>query len=182
MNKSPITCSKAILGLAFVLLPLACNTTPKEPEPTWQTAEVPSPSDRVLWKVTLLSLDKMGFPLSSGLDPSSMKLETGWKLELAPFSKEGRRRKAVVNMTPMGRGKWDIQARIKCQMNKSLVKPLDPRYADWEWIADDVVAARILVQHVRSFLQEDIELTETPSDPIEAYLERQKAREAKKPR
>lgn len=170
------------LALTLALFGTSCSTTPKEPDPVWQRVEVPSPSDRVLWKVTLLSLEKGGFPLGGGLDPSSMQLTTGWKLDLAPFSRQGTRRQAEVRMKPSARGVWDVEARVKCQINKSLVKPLDPQYAQWEWTGDDVVAARVLVQHVRSFLQEDIELSDAPEDPIEAYLERQKAIEDKKDR
>ena len=122
--------------------------------------------------MALRACDKMGFPIGSGLDTSSMVIETGWRTNLQPFRGEGTREKAELRMEPVERGVWRIQARVKRQRNMSLAQPLDPRYADWEWTQDDDVTARLLVQHVRSYLAPDIELVDRPDDPIEAYLEK----------
>ena len=86
--------------LAVLLLPLAaaCSSASSGPEPVWQRDEVPAASDRVLWKIALLALDKQGYPLASGLDPSAMVVTTGWKTQLAPFSGEGFRTRAEVRI------------------------------------------------------------------------------------
>ena len=114
----------------------------------------------------------MGFPLGAGLDPSSMEAETGWKVDLHPFKGEGRRTMAVVHMDPRERGVWTVEARVKRQRNQELARPLDPRYADWEWEEDDVEAAAIFLQHLRSALGATIVPTEEPADPIEDWLRR----------
>ncbi len=164
---------KEFIALAVLLLGFtACSSTPREPDPSWQQGPVQAPSDRVLWKVSLLSLQKMGFPLAGGLDPSSMVAESGWRNHLAPFSGDGFRVMAEVHMDPLGPGEWDVRTRVKKQRNMSIVKPLDARYAEWEWVADDVTAARVLLQHIRTFLEPGIELKERPEDPIEAFIEK----------
>ncbi len=171
-------------ALALLLLALfcahGCSATRKEPEPLWTTGEVAVSSDRVLWKVTLLALEKQGFPLAGGVDPSSGVLTTGWRSDLAPFAGEGRRTQAEIRFAPVGPGTWEVKARVKQQKNASISKPLDPRYADWEWMDDDIVAANVLVQHIRSRLAPAIELEKRPQDALEALLEAKEA-ETKKP-
>jgi len=165
------------LRLAATLLLLAaagCKGPGREPDPAWQVSDVAAPSDRVLWKVALLSLDRQGYPLGSGLDPSSMELVSGWKSQLAPFSGKGFRTRAELRMEPVEKGRWKVRARVAKQINKSLSRPLDPSYAEWKWVPDDTVSAQILLQHVRSFLETEIELRDRPSDPVEAYLEGRK--------
>jgi hypothetical protein len=145
---------EATLGL-LLFLPLlgtaSCSTTPPEPDATWQGGELPAASNRVLWKVALLVLERQGYPLAGGVDPSSMVITTGWLNSLAPFSGEGFRRKAVVRMKPLGDGLWEVTVRVQRQVNQSL-RPLDLRHADWEWTEDDVEAAQVLLQHIRSRL------------------------------
>lgn len=168
MNARASTVATLLLAL---LCAWSCNSAPEEPEPLWTTGEVAVSSDRVLWKVTLLALEKQGFPLAGGVDPSSGVLTTGWRLDLAPFSGEGRRRQAEIRFKPLRAGAWEVKARIKQQKNASLAKPLDPRFADWQWIEDDVVAASVLVQHIRARLAPAIELRES-EDPLEELLEK----------
>jgi hypothetical protein len=162
---------RTLVPLLLVLAPVGACAWNSEPEPRWRGVEVSAPSDRVLWKVTLLSMEKMGFPLAAGLDPGAMVATSGWRTTLAPFRGQGYRTQAEVRMEPVAPGRWHVDARVKRQTNESLAKPLDPRQAEWEWASDDELAATILLQHVRSFLETEIPLTERPADPIEAYLE-----------
>jgi hypothetical protein len=165
---------KAVSLLALACLALAsCSTTPKEPDPSWQSDEVEVPSDDILWKVSLQSLQKMGFPLGSGLDPSSMVVVSGWRTDLQPFHKAGSRTKAELHMEPVRKGVWRVESRVKKQVNKSLVKKLDPTFADWVWVADDTTAARILIQHIRAYLQPAIHAEPRPADPLAPFQERQ---------
>lgn len=159
------------LALGLVVLLPACSATDSEPDPVWQRADLDAPNDRLLWKVALRACDKMSFPLGSGLDPSAMIIETGWRTNLQPFRGEGSREKAELRFTPIESGVWSIEARVKRQRNMALAQPLDPRYADWEWVSDDVATARLLVQHVRSYLQPSIDPVDRPDDPVEAYLQ-----------
>ncbi len=161
----------AILLSALAALALcACETTPPEPEPSMIESEVVAGSDRLLWKIVLLSLRKMDFPESAEMDPTNMKAVSGWKVELSPWKGRGFRQQAEVTCTPIGPGRWEIETRVKKQVNQSLARPLDLSYAEWEWVPDDVEAARILLQHIRTFLNPSIELSEDEEDPVDAYL------------
>ncbi|MEM7306536.1 MAG: hypothetical protein AAF682_07695 [Planctomycetota bacterium] len=157
---------------ALLLLTSACNSTPDEPDPTWTEADVVAGSDSLLWKVTLLALRKMEFPESAEMDRSQMKAVSGWKIELSPWKGKGTRHRAEVVCTPVGPGRWTVETRVQKQVNQALAKPLDYSYAEWEWVADDVVAAQILLQHIRSFLDPQIELRERADDPVDEYLKK----------
>lgn len=162
--------SKTLMVLALACA-AGCASTAKEPSPDWQSSELEAPSDRVLWKVALQSLQRRGFPLGAGLDRGSMTVESGWRNDLQPFSGEGMRLAAELHMVPVRRGVWRVEARVKKQVNQNLGRPLDPRFAEWEWTADETEEARILVQHIRSLLDPAIEPVERVDDPVEAYLE-----------
>lgn len=137
--------------LAALLVLCACATN-REPEPSWQKVDVRAPSDRVLWKLALQTLQRLDYPLGAGLDPSDMRVETGWRLDLHPFSRKGERTRAVLRMRPKERGLWTVEARVQRQTNRELGRPLDPAHADWKWEPDDPDGARVLLQHVRSAL------------------------------
>ena len=158
-------------SLAFLALS-ACDTTPPEPEPVLIESQVVAGSDRLLWKIVLLSLRKMDFPESAENDPANMKAISGWKVELSPWKGRGFRAQAEVSCTPIGPGRWEVETRVKKQVNQSLTRPLDLSYAEWEWVPDDDMAARILLQHIRTFLSPEIKLSEEKDDPIEEYLKK----------
>jgi hypothetical protein len=169
-----MTASRSLAGLLALvtLAPAACNSTPEEPPPTWARADVVAGSDSLLWKVVLLSLRKMDFPEGADLDRSRMRVASGWKIELAPWKGRGTRKQANVTCVPIGPGRWGLQVRVKTQVNNTLTRPLDYTYAEWEWVADDVESARILLQHIRTFLSPEIELEERPTDPVDEYLKK----------
>jgi hypothetical protein len=158
----------AVLVLALLG---ACNSAPKEPDGTWIRGNVEASSNRVLWRVTLLAMDKLGFPRSPHVDPNSLHCESGWKTQLQPFRGQGTRHMAVVDMTPVGDGTWDLKVRVKLQVNMTLAKPLDPTYAEWEWRNDDYRAAQVLLQHIKTYLPSTIEVRERPKDPLEGMLD-----------
>jgi hypothetical protein len=149
----------------LAVLPLACQSAPEEPDPTWREAEIEAPSERVLWKVALGALDRMGWPLAAGLDPSAGVAATGWKSDLHPFKGQGFRTLAELQIEPVASGRWRVRARVKKQVNDSLVKPLDARYADWKWTADDPALAAILIQHIQSELGIELEFDQASDGP-----------------
>ena len=69
-----------------------------------------------------------------------------------PFRGEGNRLKVQVGMDPREEGGWAVRVRVKKQSNESLVRPTDPRYAEWKWTDDDELAARVVLQHIRTYL------------------------------
>lgn len=131
-------------------------------EARWRSIEVAAPSDRVVWQLTLLALQTQGYPLAAGTDLGAGEVESGWKTDLQPFRGEGQRRRAVVRLAPLEPGRWKLEARVRVQENKNLVTPLDPTRADWKAAADDELAARTLLQHVRARLAGDLEPASTP--------------------
>jgi hypothetical protein len=155
-------------ALALVLLVAACGaaacTSVARREALdaklarWHTLEVEAPSDRVLWKLTLLVLESQGFAPLAGSDPGARQVESGWKTDPQPFRGEGERRRALVRLTPLVPGRWRLEARVRCEHNQNLVSPLDPARAEWEPAPDDEAAARILLQHIRSRLQPELPL------------------------
>ncbi len=163
----------SLLALALAWAPCACaGPSAAEEEARWDEIHVHSPSDRVLWQLTLLSLQNLGYPLSSGLNPSSGIVTTGWKTELQPFSGDGTRRRAEVRMKPLEPGLWQVRARVELETNKALVDPLDPSRAEWKSAGDDRKTAEILLMHIRARLDPDLELAPEPEDPRAAVLER----------
>lgn len=150
------------LLLVFVLSAACVSVARQEhldsKEAHWQTLEVSAPSDRVVWQLTLLSLQTQGYPLASGSDPGARQVESGWKTDLQPFRGEGERRRAVVKLTPLAPGRWKLEGRVLCEKNQNLVSPLDPARAEWKATADDESAAKILLRHIGARLQPELEL------------------------
>jgi hypothetical protein len=171
MNRDPRP-KRPAPWLALLLAPVllqagACSTTPDEPEPSLAETQVVAGSDSLLWKVVLLSLRKLDYPEGAEMDRAQMKVISGWKIELSPWKGKGTRKQAEVVCKPIGPGRWALTARVKTQINNALARTLDYSYAEWEWVPDDQTEARIILQHVRAFLQPDIEVEDAPPDPLE---------------
>lgn len=135
-------------------------------EQRWKSAEVESPSDRMLWQLTLLAVQGQGYPLAAGSDLGSRKLESGWKIDMQPFRGDGSRRRAIVQLTPLEPGRWKLETRVKVELNQNLVAPLDPVRAEWEVAADDEAAAQVLLQHIRARLSPELKVE--PPGPARA--------------
>jgi len=153
---------RSVLPFLVLLVCGACGSMTLYPEPdaNWREAEVESPSDRVLWKIILLQVERLGYPITGGLDPSSGEIRTGWRTNLQPFSSKGHRERAEVHMKPVEKGLWTVSTRVQRQINKALADPLDPSRAEWEWDAEDVVGAEILLRHVVSAMSPQLEVDE----------------------
>lgn len=148
--------------LGVLILSAACTSVARQEalddkEERWQSLEVAAPSDRVVWQLTLLSLQSQGFPLAAGSDLGARQVESGWKTDLQPFRGEGERRRAIVKLTPLAPGRWKLEARVRSEHNMNLVTPLDPVRAEWKAAADDESAAKILLRHIGTRLQPELE-------------------------
>jgi len=164
--------SLATLTLLALLSLGACNSAPKEPEPTWTSSQLVVGSDNQLWQVVLLALNATGFPQGAEMNRGDMHVVSGWKIELSPWKGRGTRKQAEVLCTPLGPGRWSVDVRVKMQTNQTLAQTLDYSYADWEWVDDDETTARIIVQHMRAYLRPELILEDAPADPVEEYLRR----------
>lgn len=167
MNARPV--------LIFVsVLAVGCRSA-GPPAGPWTEDTVHAPSERVLWQLSLVALQNLRFPIAGGLDPSSGVIESGWKTQLHPFQGEGFRERAEIRFQPVEPGVWRVRVRVRRQTNESLTSPLDPTRAEWEWAPDDERIAQILLQHVRSRLGDELELSDEP-DPRETLLEHVESR------
>jgi hypothetical protein len=140
----------AVLALAAA----ACFSAPKHEE-VWVADEVTVASDRLLWEVTRFSLEKGGYPVGSGMDPTTLVATSGWKTSLAPFRGKGWRERAQVRYQRVAPGRYRVQARVEKQLNMDVVKPLDLRYAKWESGPDNMEAARILLERIKAWVGGD---------------------------
>ena len=163
---------RTLIPILLALLAWSCNSAPKEPDPNWVSSEIAVSSDSTLWQVILLALHKMEFPKSAEMDRANMSLVSGWKIELSPWKGRGTRQRAEVSCTPVGPGRWQVETRVATQINQALARPMDYSYAEWEWVPDDGMTARILMQHIHSYFQRDIQLSEPVEDPIREALGR----------
>ena len=129
-----------------------------EPDPTWVEYEMSAASENVLWQVVCRSLESRRYPLGAGLDPDRLIAQTGWLRSLAPFKGRGYQVRAIVEIEPREGDLFFIRIRVQRQNNEALVNPADPRYAEWVWVPDDETEAKILMRHIRTYLDTDIEL------------------------
>lgn len=157
-----VTRARAMLLLAlFALVASACASTPEEPDPSWKEVEVESQSERVLWNVLVLALQRQGYPLGAELDEPRLVATSGWRNHLAPFKGKGYRVRAQLRAESVGGTRYRVSARVWKQLNQALVRPVDLAYAEWEWTADDELAAEILLRHVESYFE-----LGSPSAPV----------------
>jgi hypothetical protein len=141
--------------LVAALLPLAaCQNMP--PSADWVEREFTAPSENVMWEVVRRSMSRMEFPQGAGMDRARLQARSGWLSRPSPFKDKGSRKRAIVEIDPQGEGLFGVRARVQKQRNEALVNPADLRYAEWKWEKDDVEAARILVQHMRTFLDSEL--------------------------
>jgi hypothetical protein len=144
-----------VLALAAVLLSIAlapgCASTADE---GWHEGSVTAPTERVLWQVTVLALERNDFPVGSGVNPATLKAVSGWRVSLAPFKGDGYREQAHIEWTrdESQPGRWNGRVRVQRQRNENLSKPLDISYAEWEDDPDDVDRARLLFNTVKALL------------------------------
>ena len=123
-----------------------------EPPAQWATGTVTASSERVLWQVTVLALEKTEFPVGSRMDPATLTAVSGWRISLAPFKGKGFREQCEVQYTAKAPREYDVQVRVRREKNQDIVQPLDLTYAEWEADEDDVERAGVVLQYIKSLL------------------------------
>ena len=144
----------------FLLLCACAMTSSSEEQGSWVSDEISVVSERILWEVTVLSLQKHDFPIGSGVDPTTMRAVTGWRNDLAPFRGQGFRERAHVRYEGVGPGRYEIHVRVEHQKNMDITRPTDARYAKWEPGEDDTVEASVILQRIKAWIGQDFELGE----------------------
>lgn len=150
----------AVLACSLALgLGTGCFSPPEEPG--WMEAELEAPTDHIMWRAMLESIEKEGFPLGTGLNPGELRVVSGWNNEPAPFRRQGFREKAELKCE-RGDGRYLLDIRVLREMNDDIIRPLDLSYA--KWVPDGINEDRAhrIVAYMRSFLGEQIETTSAP--------------------
>jgi len=142
------------VAVACALAVGACSMSRREPDPVWAEGAVVVVNRDVLFNMTFLALQSRQFPRGTEVDPNALTIKSGWKLQLAPFRGQGKRKKAEIEFERIEGDRWKVQVRVKVQSNMSVVNQLDASYAEWEWADDDQDEARVLLQYLRSSLAE----------------------------
>jgi hypothetical protein len=146
--------ARGLLSLVLSLVLAGCvGPAGREPDASWSEIEIAAPSQAVLFKLALLTVEGQGYPIAAGTDRGSGAIETGWRTNLQPFQGAGYRLRAVLDIAPVEERRFRVRARVQKQANEAIVAPLDPTRAEWKWREDDVSRAQVLLQHVRSALE-----------------------------
>ena len=143
------TLARALVALVL-LLAAGCAST--EPKPEWRSDVVVAESERVLWEVTVLALEKTGFPIGAKLEPDKLVATSGWMISLAPFRGKGFREQCEVRYTPESEREYRVEVRVRREKNDDLLHPLDLSYAEWVPEPDNPERAQIVLQYIRGML------------------------------
>ncbi len=160
----------AVLAAALALLASGCaipGLGNSEPSGEWLEGEVDAPSGRVVRETVIVSLQRLAYPLGTGMDPVNQRAESGWSLQLAPFRGKGYRTKAEVEWEALEPGRYLVEVRVKKQMNDDIRQPTDPSYAKWKWTDDDEDAAKVLLQHILAAFAPELDVDGEKNDPTE---------------
>jgi len=116
----------------------------------------------VLWTCAGMALQKQGFPVGTGADPTTLEMTSGWKTSLAPFRGEGFREQAHVKFELVAPQRWKLQVRVERQTNMDVKHPMDASSAEWREEADDLDVSNMIVQRIRALLEEPLEVKAPP--------------------
>lgn len=146
--------SRIALVLAFfACIALFSGCATPRPAPVWVEDEVEAGSDRVLWEVTIIALEKTGFPVGSGIEPGKLTAVSGWKNQLDPFRGKGFRERCEIHYTRLAdTRRYKIGVRVERDRNMDIIRPLDLTYADWEAQTDNDERARVVLRYVKALL------------------------------
>jgi hypothetical protein len=154
----------ALLWITLVCaLCSACATTQKA---DWLSDKVHANSDRVLFEVTRVALDKNNFQVGAGLDEAHLSVVSGWNISLAPFRGKGFREQCEIKYTRTAPGDYSVVLRVRREKNDDLVHPLDLTYAEWVSEPDDQDRARIVLQYIKSLLGSDYRPGNKIKEPV----------------
>jgi hypothetical protein len=172
MNAAAIVRTAAFCALAFL------GSCKSGGEPKWVEATVEPPNETVLWQVTTYSLQKVGFPLGASLEPGRLRGVSGWHNSPAPFKSEGYRERCHVEFMSTGGKRYAMRVRVERETNEDIVHPLDITYAEWESAPDNEARARLVVGHVKAYLDPRAETADKiDADKLDAARKANEKRE-----
>ncbi len=144
----------ALLLVLAVLLPgmTGCKALTTE-YPVDRTVD--ADSERILWNALRVAIDKNGYKVGAGARSERREIQSGWKLDLAPFKSRGFRTRVIASYEPSlelplagpdsGYEAFDVTIRVEKETNESL-SPLNLDRAVWTPADDDPQVARRIMQ------------------------------------
>ncbi len=154
-----------ILALACAALLALCAAGCSSTKPKWVEADVEAASERVLWQVAMLAMEKNDFPPSAEQDRAGGVAVSGWRISLQPFKGKGYRDQCEVNFSSLGERKWHVKVRVRRETNEELARPLELPRAKWEPAADSEDSARLVLRYIRTLLGGDFRVGPKATGP-----------------
>jgi hypothetical protein len=128
MNRSAL-----VLALLAAASLAACQSG--QPQGSCCSAGFPAPDSELVWASARDALEAQGFAVDHDASSSDRgTMVSRWKVRLAPFSGQGFREKATVNIKPVeGRSTYyTVDTQVVRQYNDNLTDPSNPIAAEWD--------------------------------------------------
>ncbi|MEN8151393.1 MAG: hypothetical protein ABFS86_16370 [Planctomycetota bacterium] len=159
------------LCLCTLLLPaceLPSGTRPEEAD-MFALSGLEAIDMEVLWPVLIQELEKTETGYIIDRDKTSRvtgEFETRWKMELAPYRYEGRRRKilGVAREMPEGSKQFTVRLTIWQQRNADIEDPMDPSRAIWQDVDPDKATVDLLFYRIKQHFP-DFRRSSGPAEP-----------------
>ena len=107
---------------------------------------------QILWPVLIEEVERTGFQIDRDkTNRATGEFETRWRMELAPFRYEGRRKKivGVAREMPEGSGEFAVRVQVWTQRNADIENPMDPSLAIWQDTEPDTSTTDDLLYRIR---------------------------------
>jgi hypothetical protein len=145
-----------VLCLALALLALAACEMPRGTRPTEGQMSgivgLEAVDMQILWPLLMEEIDRTGFQLDRDkTHRETGEFETRWRMELAPFRYDGRRKKivGVAREMPEGSGEFTVRLQVWTQRNADIEDPMDPSKAIWQDVEPDTATTDDLLYRIR---------------------------------
>lgn len=157
----------AFVAALALCLGAACTSTASGEDGEWVEADLAIPSERVLRQISVLAMERNGFPPGTPDANEPTTIVSGWKIDLQPFKSRGTREKAYVAYEDLGSGKFHVYVRVAKDTNEELAKPLELEQAQWESAADDQEMASRILRYMQTMLGSEFQLAPPVVAPVE---------------
>jgi len=138
-----------LLSMSVLIAVPGCSAfAPPEVLPEWVESQVPSgPPMRDMMQVCNLAIVRADFP--PGLpDLVDRRLESGWDVQLSPYSNRGIRSMATIEVVDQGNRNYLVRVHVLVQVNKEKHQPLNRAVAIWEDKVASPGRARLVLEHI----------------------------------
>jgi len=138
-----------LLSMSALMAVSGCSAfAPPEVLPHWVESQVKNgPPMRDMMQVCNLAIVRADFP--PGLpDLVDGRLESGWDVQLSPYSNRGTRSMATVEVIDQGNRNYLVKVHVLVQVNKEKHEPLNRSVAVWEDKITNPGRAKLVLEHI----------------------------------